>query len=154
MECPRDIDGLTISKIYGKILKAKIEEEWIHHEAEEQAGFRAGRSTVDHLFCITQVIEKKMAVGQELHLVFVDLQKAYDSVPLVKLWEALEKSDFTRGLINAIKLFYQGTFARIKCKGGLSGGFYVTKGLKQGCCLSPTLFKIYLEHVLREWKKK
>nr|XP_018896775.1 PREDICTED: uncharacterized protein LOC109030332 [Bemisia tabaci] len=75
----------TISKIYGKILKAKIEEEWIHHEAEEQAGFRAGRSTVDHLFCITQVIEKKMAVGQELHLVFVDLQKAYDSVPLVKL---------------------------------------------------------------------
>lgn len=51
-------------------------------EAEEQAGFRAGRSTVDHLFCITQVIEKKMAYGQELHLLYVDLPKAYDSVPL------------------------------------------------------------------------
>ncbi|XP_072160540.1 uncharacterized protein [Bemisia tabaci] len=144
----------TVSKIYGKILEAKIEEEWAPYEAEEQAGFRAGRSTVDHLFCITQLVEKKMAVGQELHLVFVDLQKAYDSVPLVKLWEALKKSNFSDGLVNAIKKYYCGSFTRIKCQGRLSGGFYVSKGLKQGCCLSPTLFKIFLEHVLKEWKKK
>ena len=144
----------TMSKIYGKILKAKIEEEWAPQEAEEQAGFRAGRSTVDHLFCLTQLIEKRMTVGQELHLVFVDLKKAYDSVPLMKLWEALEKSNFSNGLVTAIKQFYQGSFARIKCQGKLSAGFYVSKGLKQGCCLSPTLFKIYLEHVLKEWKRK
>ena len=144
----------TLSKIYGKILKAKIEEEWKEHEAEEQAGFRAGRSTIDHLFTITQVIEKKMMVGQGLQLVFVDLQKAYDSVPLVKLWEALNKSGFSGGLVNAIKEFYNGTYARIKTHGGLSPGFFVTKGLKQGCCLSPTLFKIYLETALKEWKRK
>ena len=124
------------------------------YEAVEQAGFRAGRSTVDHLFCITQVIEKKMAVGQELHLVFVDLKKAYESVPLLKLWEALEKSNFSKGLVNAVKQFYRGSFTRIKCQGRLSVGFHVTKGLKQGCCLSPTLFKVFLEHVLKEWKKK
>ena len=144
----------TISKVYGKILKAKIEDEWQDHEAEEQAGFRAGRSTIDHLFVIVQVIEKKMAVAQELHLIFVDLQKAYDSVPLVKLWEALEKSNFNGGLIDAVKRFYKGSFTKIKYHGGLSAGFYVTKGLKQGCCLSPTLFKIYLECVLKEWKRK
>ena len=54
---------------------------------EEQAGFRAGRSTIDHLFCVTQLIEKRMAVVQELDLVFVDLKKTYDSVPLLKLWK-------------------------------------------------------------------
>ena len=144
----------TLSKVYGKILKAKVEEVWSGQEAEEQAGFRAGRSTVDHLFTITQVIEKKRAVSQELHLVFVDLQKAYDSVPLVKLWEALEKRGFSKGLVGAIKSFYNGTIARVKSRGELSGGFFVTKGLKQGCCLSPTLFKVYLEHVLKEWKNK
>ncbi|KAL3275471.1 hypothetical protein HHI36_020231 [Cryptolaemus montrouzieri] len=57
----------SISKIYGKILKIRIEKEYEDMEAEEQAGFRAGRSTVDHLFCITQMIEKKIAVDQELH---------------------------------------------------------------------------------------
>ena len=144
----------TLSKIYGKILKAKMEEEWKHKEAEEQAGFRAGRSTIDHLFCVTQIIEKRLAVGQELHLVFVDLQKAYDSVPLLKLWEALEKSGFTGGLIVAIKQFYRGAYSKIRCQGRFSEGFYVNKGLKQGCCLSPTLFKVFLEQVLKEWKRK
>lgn len=144
----------TISKIYGKVLKAKIEEEWTPFEAEEQAGFRAGRSTADHLFCVTQLTEKKRIVGQELHLVFLDIEKAYDSIPLVKLWEVLEETGFSKGLIGAVKQFYRGAFARIKCQGRLSDGFFVTKGLKQGCCLSPTLFKIYLEHVLKEWKRK
>ena len=143
----------TLSKVYGKILKAKIEEEWQEHEAEEQAGFRAGRSTIDHLFTIIHVIEKKKGVGQELHLVFVDLQKAYDSVPLMKLWEALNKRGFSGGLISAIKEFYDGAFSRVKSHGELSLGFLITKGLKQGCCLSPTLFKVYLEEVLKEWKR-
>ncbi|XP_063920769.1 uncharacterized protein LOC135135606 [Zophobas morio] len=48
-------------RIYGKILKDKIELEYMDVEAEEQAGFRAGRSTVDHLYCVTQIIEKKLA---------------------------------------------------------------------------------------------
>ena len=39
-------------------------------------------------------------------------------------------------------------------KDEISRGFKVTKGLKQGCCVSPTLFKIYLEQALKNWKKK
>ena len=84
---------------------------------------------------------------------FVDLQKAYDSVPLMKLWEALNKRGFSGGLISAIKEFYGGAFSRVKSHGELSLGFLITKGLKQGCCLSPTLFKVYLEEVLKEWKR-
>jgi len=62
-----------------------LEQEFSQIEAEEQAGFRAGRSTVDHIFCLKQLIERKMAVDQPLHLLFVDLEKAYDSVPLKNL---------------------------------------------------------------------
>ncbi|XP_045480900.1 uncharacterized protein LOC123685288 [Harmonia axyridis] len=71
----------TISRIYGRILKNRIEREYSDLEAEEQAGFRAGRSITDHLFCLTQIIEKKVAVNQELHILYVDLKKAYDSIP-------------------------------------------------------------------------
>lgn len=54
-------------------------------EAEEQVGFRAGRSTIDNLFCATQLIEKKIVFHQEVCMLFVDLKKTYDSIPLGKL---------------------------------------------------------------------
>jgi hypothetical protein len=78
------------SQLYGNIIKYFLEQEFSHIETEEQAGFRAGQSTVDHVFSLKQLIEKKMSVDQPLHLLFVDLEKAYDSVPLKKLWKALE----------------------------------------------------------------
>ena len=65
-----------------------MEQEFSHIETEEQAAFRAGRSTIDHVFCLEQLIEKKMSVDQRLHLLFVELEKAYDGVPLNNLWTA------------------------------------------------------------------
>jgi hypothetical protein len=50
-----------------------LEQEFSQIETEEQAGFRAGRSTGEHIFCLRQLIEEKMAVNQPLHLLFVDL---------------------------------------------------------------------------------
>jgi len=86
--------GITVlnifSRVYGKIIKHFLEQEFSQTETEEKAGFRAGRSTVDHIFCLRQLIEKKMAVNQPLHLLFVDLEKAHESVPLENLWKALE----------------------------------------------------------------
>ena len=76
------------SRLYGKIIKHYLQQEFSQLEIEEQAGFRAGRSTVDHIFCLRQLIEKKMAVNQPIHLLFVDLEKAYYSVPLENLWKA------------------------------------------------------------------
>ena len=60
----------TGSKIYGKILKDKIEQEYMDMEAEEQVGFRAGRWAVDHLYCVTQITEKKAPFDQEIHSYF------------------------------------------------------------------------------------
>jgi hypothetical protein len=99
--------GITVlnifSRLYGKIIKHFLEQEFSQIETEEQAGFRAGRSTIDHIFCLRQLIEKKMAVNQPLHLLFVDLEKAYDSVPLKDLWKALEHYNISKSIIRAIK---------------------------------------------------
>jgi len=72
------------------MIKYFLDQELVQIQTEEQAGFRAGWSTIDHIFCLKQLIEKKMAVEQPLHLLFVDLEKAYDSVPLKSLWKTLE----------------------------------------------------------------
>ncbi|XP_045474960.1 secreted RxLR effector protein 78-like [Harmonia axyridis] len=118
-------------------------------EAEEQAGFRASRSTTDHLFTLTQVIEQKIALNQETRLLFMDLKNAYDSVTQQKLWDALERTNISVNLIKAIQEVYRDNWCQVRRGQRLSRGFSVDKGLKQGCCLSPTLFKIYLEQALK-----
>ena len=87
-----------------------------------------------------------MSVGQPLHLLFVDLEKAHDSVPLKNLWKALEHYNISNSIIRAIKRFYENSFSKIKIRKQLSSGFYVTKGLRQGCSLSPT----FLRYIFRK----
>jgi hypothetical protein len=123
-------------------------------EMEEQSGFRAGRSCIDNIFFLTQMIEKKRATNRDLHLLFIGLTKAYDSVPLNKLWETLDKSTINARLIEAIKSLYKGASSKIKIITQITNSFNITKGLRQGCSLSPTLFKICLDRVLINWKRK
>jgi hypothetical protein len=93
-----------------------LEQEFFHIEIEKQAGFRAGRSTIDYVFCLKQLIKKKMSVDQPLHLlhVFVDLEKAYDSVPLKNLWKALEYYNISNSIIRAIKRLYENSSPKLK----------------------------------------
>jgi hypothetical protein len=100
------------------------------------------------------MIEKKKASNRELCLLFIDLTNEYDSVPLNKLWETLDRSTISTRLIEAIRSLYKGSSSKIKVGNLVTKGYEVTKGLRQGCSLSPTLFKIYLERVLWNWKRK
>ena len=85
-----------------------------------------------------QIVEKRNATNQETHLLFVDLTKAYDSIPILKLWEVLGESNINNTLIIALQNFY-GNTAQVKIGNKLSHPFNITKGLCQGCCISPTL---------------
>jgi len=100
------------------------------------------------------MIEKKKATNRKLHLLFIDLTKAYDSIPLNKLWEILDGLAINIRLIEAIKALYEGSSSKITIGNLITKCFIVTKGLRQGCSLWPTLFKIYLERVLRNWKRR
>jgi len=141
----------VMSRLYVKILRDLIEEE--NKDEEEQSGFRTGRSCTDNIFCMKQVIEKRNATNQETHLLFVDLTKAYGSIPISKLWEVLGESNFNNTLIKALKNLY-GNTAEVKIGNVLSHPFNITKGLRQGCCISPTLFKIYIRKALEDVKRK
>ena len=85
---------------------------------------------------------------------FMDLHKAYDTVPVTKLWKVLQETNINNFLINALQNLYTGATSKVKIGKRLSKGFIVNKGLRQGCSVSPTLFKIYLAKALHQWKKK
>jgi hypothetical protein len=78
----------------------------------------------------------------------VDLKKAYNSIPINKLWEVSENTGISAHIIQAVQNLYTGSVSNIKIGNKLLDGFQVTNGLRQGCCISPTLFNIYLEQTL------
>lgn len=142
----------SMCRLYGRILKSRIEKQI--KDSEEQSGFRPGRSCVDNTFCLKQLAEKSIAHGRELHIIFIDLKKAYDSVPVKQLWQAMKDSGIQTNYINAVKQLYKDNISRVKIGNNYSDEFIVNKGLRQGCCISPTLFKVYINRVLRDWRRK
>lgn len=142
----------SIGRLYGRIIKSRIEKEW--SDLEEQSGFRAGRSCTDNIFCLRNLIEKRYAKNMETHLVFIDLRKAYDTVPRTKMMEVLEQTEINTKYTNTIRSLYVNTKSSVKVGHQISPEFETTKGLLQGCCLSPTLFKIYISYALNYWSRK
>jgi hypothetical protein len=80
-------------------------------------------------------------VGKEVYLLFIDLKKAYDHIPLMKLSKALEETRISCTLIKIVKEIYKKILPYVKLGGVLSEGFEVKKGIRQGYCISPTIFK-------------
>ncbi|XP_044751717.1 uncharacterized protein LOC123311711 [Coccinella septempunctata] len=120
----------TMSRLYGKVLRNIVEEEYGPQEIEQQAVFRAGRSCIDHIFSLMQLNEKKVATNREVHLLFVDLTKAYDSVPIQRLWGVLERSPIDNTILKAIKQLYDGSVSLVKVGDRQSEKFRTTKGLR------------------------
>jgi hypothetical protein len=91
----------SMGKLYGRIINQRIEREI--KENEKESGFRPGRSKIDNIFCLKQIAKKKLACGRKAHFVFIDLRKAYDSVPISKLWTTMERNGVSKVYINAVK---------------------------------------------------
>ena len=66
----------------------------------------------------------------------------------------MERSRVNDKYINAVKKMYKGDMSCVKSRGRMTDMFYVNKGLRQGCCVSPTLFKIYINAALERWCRK
>lgn len=81
---------------------------------------------------------------------FIDLKAAYDTVRREDLWLAVEEYGATSKLCRLIKSLYSGTQASVRVDGELTEWFEVKTGLRQGCLLSPTLFNVFIDRVVRK----
>ena len=71
----------VISTVFARILQQRLQTVAESELAESQCGFRKGRRCTDMVFCARQLVEKTQEHKKQLYVVFVDLRKAYDSVP-------------------------------------------------------------------------
>lgn len=113
-----------------------------------QAGFMRNRSTDDQLFIVRRVLEEYWTYGFRLYAVSVDLRKAFDFVDLSVVPAILRERNVPHCLINrVIKLCLQGT-TRVLWNGQQTADYVKSRGIKQGCGVSPFIFNILMDYVI------
>ena len=98
---------------------------------------------------LQQVIEKAWEYAQPVYISFVDLEKAYDRVDRSLMWGALKEYGVGDQLIRAVTSLYSQSRSCVRILGRKSQMFNVGAGLRQGCVLSPLLFIIYMDRIVR-----
>jgi len=111
---------------------------------DHQCGFRRNSSTINHIFCIRQILEKKWEYGEQVHQLFIDFKKAYDSVRREVLYKILIEFRIPRKLVRLIKMILTETYRRARVGKNVSDRFPISNGLKQGDALKPLLFNFAL----------
>ena len=133
-----------------KIIPNTLEPQAEEIIAEEQAGFRAGRSTTEQIFNHRILGEKYLQHQQNLYHVFIDFKKAFDRVWHEALWATLRKYNINTSIIRAIENLYEKAQSAVLFNDSTGEWFRTTVGVRQGRLLSPTLFNIFLERIMFE----
>ena len=147
---PNNYRGITILRCFGKLFTSVINNRLVEYFDEnttigpEQAGFRAGHSTVDHVFTLHCIIDFFLAKKKRLYCLFTDYEKAFDRVERAFLWQKLLDSGVDGRILTVIKDMYRKAKSCVKTGNVCSDYFYCYSGVRQGENLSPVLFAIYL----------
>ena len=114
-----------------------------------QAGFRKGRGTRDHIANICWIIERAREFQKNIYFCFIDYAKAFDCVDLNKLWKILQDMGIPDHLTCPLRNLYACQEATVRTGHGTTDWLQIGKGVRQGCILSPCLFNLYTEYIMR-----
>ena len=130
-------------KIWERVIESRIRNET--EIGEQQFGFMPGRGTTDAIFAVRQMMEKYGEKQKELHLVFIDLEKAYDRVPRGEVWRCLRERNVAEKYVRLVQDMYEAAKTQVKSSVGMTEKFNVAVGLHQGSSLSPYIFDLIMD---------
>ena len=114
-----------------------------------QAGFRKGRGTRDQIANIHWIVEKAREFQKNIYFCFIDYAKAFDCVDNNKLWKIVREMGIPDHLTCLWRNLDAGLEATVRSGHGITDWFQIGKGVCQGCILSPYLFNLYAEYIMR-----
>ena len=137
------------SKVMLKILQATLQQ-YVNREIPDvQAGFRERRGTRDKIANICWIFEKEIEFHKTIYFCFIDYAKAFECVYHNKLWKILQEMGIPDHLTCLLRNLYAGQEATARTGHGTTDWFQIGKGVRQGCILSPCLFNLYSEYIMR-----
>ncbi len=146
----RGIALLNITgKVFTRILNGRLMAIAEKILLEQQAGFRKGRGTTDQIFCVREMIERHIEHHDPLYMAFIDLKKAYDSVSRSLLMDILRAEGLPEKLVVLIERLYAKTSLKVRIKQEIGRGVDISTGVRQGCVISPVLFNLFLNFILK-----
>jgi len=115
---------------------------------ETQAGFRRKEEAVTQAACMVDVVQRRRLAGKTTYIVFVDLRKAYDTVPHEALFAKLYRFGVRGHCLRFIQNLYAQSKLSVRVGHGSMARFSelvdLLRGVRQGCPLSPVLFNIFI----------
>jgi hypothetical protein len=154
---PQQWKGSVIVSIYKRVIKLNVViirgilllPTTYKNIGDHQCGFQSNRTTTDQIFCIHQILEKKWEYNGTAHQLFIDSEKAYDSVRREVLYSILTEFGVCMELVRLIKMCLNETCSKVYIGKNLSDAFPIQNGLKQDV-LSPLLFIFALQYAIRK----
>ena len=148
--CAENYRGITLLSCFGKLFTSILNTRLTNYLdrlnilGQDQAGFRKGYSTNDHIFVLKHIVDLFLNKGLKLYCIFVDYKTAFDKINRVCLWQKLVSNLINGKIYKCIYSLYQNSKSCIQYNGKLSDYFVCNTGVRQGENLSPLLFAIYL----------
>ena len=114
-----------------------------------QGGFRKGRGTGDQIANIRWIIKKAREFNKNIYFCFTDYAKAFDCVDHNKLWKILQEMGISDHLTCPLRNLYACQEVTVRTGHGTTDWFQIGKGVCQGCILSPYLFNLNAEYIMK-----
>jgi sorting nexin-29 len=138
----------TINKLVTTILYQRLIEKQEPLLRKEQAGFRPHRSCVDQINTLRIVVEQSLEYRSPLYMIFIDFERAFDSLKHTAIWQTLTEWEVPTKVVNIIRNYIINQHVKSSIETGKAKSIPMRNGVKQGCALSPLLFNIVLDTAL------
>ena len=140
---------LHSSNVILKILQARLQQYMNSELPDVQAGFIKGRGTRGQISNICWIIKKAREFQKNIYFGFIDYAKSFDSLGHSKQWKILKEMGIPDHLTCLLRNLCAGQEASVRTGHGTTDWFQIRKGACQGCILSPCLFNLYAEYIMR-----
>ena len=156
---PGSYRGITLSSVISKLfeiillqrLSPGLEDAGVPDLA--QTAYQKGLSCADAIFATQEALLTHVREGGKPFLCFYDIEKAFDSVELLILLRQLHTIGINGKLWRLLKHWYSTSSARVRVHGHISNSFNISRGVKQGSVLSPTLFLTVMDLLMKRLRE-